>query len=161
MKQEQIKPERWRQVEALYLAALEREAIPRAAFLAEACVEDEALRREVESLLRFHEQAGNFIEAPALEVAAQLQAESQNYSLIGRRIGPYQFLSLLGAGGMGEVYRALDSRLDRDVAIKVLPPNIWPKTRRPGALRARGQGRGGALAPQHFAIYRFRRQSRA
>src|SRR5438046_2789732 len=119
-----MKPERWQQVETLYLAALERDVSQRATFLAEACVEDEALRREVESLICFHEQAGDFIEAPALEVAARLQAKSQDYSLIGRQIGPYQILSLLGVGGMGEVWRALDTRLDREVAIEVAPPHL-------------------------------------
>ena len=72
MKSPQMKPERWQQVETLYLGALEQKASQRVAFLAEASAEDEALRREVESLLRFHEQAGNFIESPALELAAKL-----------------------------------------------------------------------------------------
>ncbi|HKQ79948.1 MAG TPA: protein kinase [Blastocatellia bacterium] len=155
MKQEQIKPERWRQVEALYLTALEREASQRAAFLAEVCADDEALRREVESLLRFHDQAGNFIEATALEVAAQLQAESQNYSLIGRRIGPYQFLSLLGVGGMGEVYRALDSRLDREVAIKVLPPNLAQDTEALARFKREAKAVAALSHPNILAIHDF------
>src|SRR6185295_16660735 len=77
MKPTPMEPERWQQVETLYLAALERTADERAAFLAAACAGDEALRCEVESLLRFHAQADNFIEAPALEVAAQLLAAEQ------------------------------------------------------------------------------------
>jgi eukaryotic-like serine/threonine-protein kinase len=113
-----MKAERWQQIEELYHAALEREQEERAIFLAEACGGDDALRHEVESLLRFDERAERFIEAPALEVAAQLRAEEQSQSLIGRQLGPYLILSLLGAGGMGEVYRA----------------RVWPKTRR----RSRG-----------------------
>jgi len=77
-----MKPERWQQIERLYHAALEREAGERSAFLAAACGGDEALRREVESLLRFHERADQFIEAPALEVAAQALAESEGPTLV-------------------------------------------------------------------------------
>ena len=155
MKPGQMKPERWRQVETLYLAALEREASQRAAFLAEACVEDEALRREVESLVRFHEQADNFIEAPALEVAAQLQAESQNYSLIGRQIGPYQILSLLGAGGAGEVYRAQDTRLDRQVAIKVLPTHLAQDTEALARFKREAKAVAALSHPNILAIHDF------
>ncbi len=114
-------PEQWQQVERLYHSALEREENQRAAFLQEACAGDEALRREVESLLANADQAKSFLESPALEVAAKGLAGEQAPSLVGRQLGSHQILSLLGAGGMGEVYRARDSKLRRDVAIKVLP----------------------------------------
>ena len=95
--------DRWQQVERLYHAVLEREGNQRAAFLREACAGDNALRQEVESLLA---QEAGFLESPALEVAAQQLATDRGQDLIGRRIGCYQIVSLLGAGGMGEVYRA-------------------------------------------------------
>src|SRR5262245_21301616 len=73
-------PERWQFIERLYHTALERDTDERAAFLADACAGDEALRCEVESLLRCDARAENFIEAPALEVAARLRAEDQTQS---------------------------------------------------------------------------------
>ena len=113
--------ELWGRIERLYHAALEREQSERAAFLAEACEGDEELRREVESLLRFDLRAEHFIESPALEVAARAQAGAQEETLIGRMIGHYRILSLLGEGGMSEVYLALDTSLERRVALKLLP----------------------------------------
>src|SRR5215510_7773121 len=113
-------PERWQCIERLYHTALERDTDERAAFLADACAGDEALRGEVESLLRCDRRAENFIEAPALEVAAKLCAEDRVQSMLGGKIGPYQILSPLGAGGMGEVHLALDARLGRKVAVKLL-----------------------------------------
>src|SRR2546425_120949 len=113
--------ERWKEIERLYQAALEREPDDRAIFLEEACAGDEALRREVESLLAYKTRAENFIESPALEAAAEMLADEQAVSAVGQRIGPYQVLSLIGAGGMGEVYLARDSRLGRKVALKLLP----------------------------------------
>ena len=116
-----MEAERRKKIEDLCYAALELDESQRAAFLEQACGEDEALRREVESLLAREEQAGSFLESPALEVAAEAMAENQKESLIGRQVGPYRILSLLGEGGMGRVYLAQDTGpLDRKVALKLL-----------------------------------------
>jgi serine/threonine protein kinase len=116
-----MKSERWRQIDRVLEAALERNASQRAVFLEEACAGDDALRREVEALLQAHEQAGSFIESPAFQVSGKATAGDSTLSLVGRSLGAYQILSLLGLGGMGEVYLARDSRLERPVALKVLP----------------------------------------
>ena len=115
--------DRWHQIEELYHAALRLDANQRASFLESACNGDADLRREVESLLVSDQQAESFLESPVLEVAAQAMAAQDPPSLVGRLLGPYQILSVLGAGGMGEVYKAKDTRLNRTVAIKVLPPD--------------------------------------
>src|SRR5215510_2157090 len=104
-----MESERWRQIESLYYAALERDASQRAAFLIEACPGDDELRREVESLLAAHEQSEGFLAAPALEVAAREIAEDLGQTMSGRMISHYQVLSLLGVGGMGEVYLVEDT----------------------------------------------------
>ncbi|HEX2522618.1 MAG TPA: serine/threonine-protein kinase, partial [Terriglobia bacterium] len=117
-------PERWKQIDELLDSALQREASQRAAFLEKACAGDEELRREVESLLAHKEQAEDFIEEPAFEVAAKELVENEPQSLVGRQIGAYKILSLLGVGGMGEVYLAQDPRLDRTIALKILPTEL-------------------------------------
>ena len=107
--------DRWTIVDRLLDAALEREPHERAAFLDDACADDEALRREVDSLLAHDSRAAGFLSRPA----AALMGDGT--SVMGRQLGPYAIHARLGAGGMGEVYRARDTKLGRDVAIKILP----------------------------------------
>jgi serine/threonine protein kinase len=103
--------DRWSRLKRLFVAALDRPREERSAFILQACPDDLGLRREVESLLSSHDEAGGFLEGPA---AGPTPLRS------GTRLGPYEILGRVGEGGMGEVYEARDTRLNRLVAIKVL-----------------------------------------
>ena len=116
-----LSPERWVTVERLYHAALAQPAETRAAFVADACAGDEELRREVESLLANDASADAGLTRGAVVAAAGLVSDVGGSVLMGRQLGAYQILAPLGAGGMGEVYRARDTRLGREVAVKILP----------------------------------------
>ena len=111
--------EAWEQVDRLYHAALERPAAERAGFLDEACP-DHDLRREVESLLNFEPADGSVFDSPAWEKRLAP----------GERLGPYEIVGRAGAGGMGEVWKARDTRLGRDVAIKVCAEQFSDRFRR-------------------------------
>ena len=145
--------DRWQRVEDLCHAALAERAEERSAFLADACQGDEELRREVESLLAQESGAETFMSVPAAVLAGSAALEHPRSLLIGARFGSYTIRSLLGVGGMGEVYRAHDETLGREVAIKVLSPSFTAATER----RARFEREARTLAtlnhPHIGAIY--------
>jgi serine/threonine protein kinase/tetratricopeptide (TPR) repeat protein len=128
--------ERWQEIESLYYSACERKPEERRSFL-ESATDDEELRREVESLLANEDSAADFLETHSPEAA---ETELQRSIPAGTEIGPYRIVEFLRAGGMGEVYKAHDTRLDRRVAIKFLPR---------------------AFASDASALDRFRREARA
>jgi eukaryotic-like serine/threonine-protein kinase len=151
-----MKPELWEQIAQLHGAALEIEKGSRAAFLTKACAGDEALRREVESLLALEGNAENFMESPALEaVAAQLAKEQFQIGVLkpGTKLESYEVLGPLGAGGMGEVYRARDSKLNRDVALKILPAIFTDDAERMARFRREAQALASFNHPNIGSIY--------
>ncbi len=119
-----MEPEPRNRISDLYHAALARSPEERGAFLNEACAGDDALRREVESLLACEPQSSGFLERPAGLVAGVVSRAADRMTMIDRQLGPYTIIAPLGAGGMGEVYRARDSKLGRDVALKILPSHF-------------------------------------
>jgi len=114
--------ERWQLISAVYHEALARRLDSRGLYLREACAGDDELRREVEALLAADGQSA-IVDAPAVAAVARGVA-SESPSFVGRSLGVYKIVKLLGVGGMGEVYQARDTRLDRLVAIKILPPAL-------------------------------------
>jgi serine/threonine protein kinase len=125
-------PQRWADVERIFQAALDRAPSARSGFLDRACAGDSELRREVLCLLEGHDSNDRFLETPALERTARTLSAEGAPLVPGQRMGSYELIAPLGAGGMGEVWQARDPALDRYVAIKVVSPQY---SRDPERLR--------------------------
>ncbi len=144
-----MRRDRWERVKAIVATAIDQPPSRRAAFLDEACAGDLSLRAEVQSLLDGH-QADDFLEVPAAVLDARAHDEAAaGDALLGRRLGPYEITDRLGQGGMGIVYLARDTRLNRLVAVKALKPAFVSDPRRRARL-AREARAAGALS--HAAI---------
>jgi serine/threonine protein kinase/Tol biopolymer transport system component/tetratricopeptide (TPR) repeat protein len=144
-------PERWQHIKALLQGALERKPVERSSFLNEACSNDPSLRGEVESLIASYERAGGFIESPAFEVMAESLANDA--MAIGSSLGPYKIIERLGAGGMGEVYLAEDTRLGRKVAVKVLPAHFTRNNERVRRFQQEARAASALNHPNIITIY--------
>ena len=147
-------PERWERIKRLYDAARSRVESERAPFLADACAGDTILQREVQALLDQPVSTRGFMDFVGGSLAAHL-ADVAPTDLTGQQLGGYRVMSLLGRGGMGEVYRAHDSRLRRDVAIKVLPPKFTADADRLARFESEARMLAALNHPHIGAIYGF------
>jgi eukaryotic-like serine/threonine-protein kinase len=145
-----MKRDRWQEISGLYHAALELPADERAAFLK--TYADEDLQREVLALLADESWLGDFLEDPAMDVASRLKTKEKS-SLFGAQLGSYHVVSELGRGGMGEVYRAKDQKLGRDVAIKVLHEEFAKDADRVSRFRREAKLLASLNHPNIAAIY--------
>src|SRR5215471_12847949 len=118
-----MNPERLEQIDHLFQSALDLAPEQRGAYLKNACVGDMDLRREVESLLKAHDEAGNFIADSASDIPFTLLGQQPMPAGPGQQVGQYRIELRLGSGGMGEVYLATD-KLGRKIALKLLPHQV-------------------------------------
>src|SRR5881628_2417234 len=148
-----MKAERWKQINDLFQSATECPPEKRAAFLDQACHGDEGLCREVESLLASYERAENFIESPAFEVAPELLTDDKTGALVGESIGHYRIESLIGVGGMGEVYLERDERLGRKVALKLLPEHMTANEAQLSRFKTEARAASALNHPNILTVY--------
>jgi hypothetical protein len=152
-----MSPNRWEQITDIYTAALELKSSERIDFLNEICAGDEELRLEVESLLEANSEAGDFISAPVIKDIAPLLTIKDDPSLIGQKLAHYRIISSLGAGGMGKVYLAEDTKLGRKVALKMLPPEYCDDA---NLVQNRSPRRRQSESSEHFHALFGRRSKR-
>jgi Tol biopolymer transport system component/serine/threonine protein kinase len=143
-------PERWLEVKQIFNSAIRLEPSERRAFLSQACGEDASLRKEVEALIESSEKAGSFIDTPAF---AQSSLFNRSELRAGDTLGSYQITSAIGRGGMGEVYLANDNRLNRRVALKVLPAAVMKEPERMRRFEQEARAASALNHPNIITIY--------
>jgi serine/threonine protein kinase len=146
---------RWQQVESLFLAAVELAPHQRAAFLDEHCDGDPELRAEIESLVQSADMAPEFLDRPILDSVKKVAEETPSTLAPHTRVAEYEIMGLLGAGGMGQVYLARDSRLKRQVAVKILSPQLTQNSQALRRFEHEAQSASALNHPSILTIFEF------
>ena len=147
--------ERWQHITAIFNAALEREPADRDRFLDQACEGDASLRAEVDSLLAAHVLAGGFLEQPAAVASGLVPPAAEDDPKPGDTLGAYKIERELGRGGMGVVYLAEDTRLGRQVALKMLTPALGADAMRRARLRREARAAAALSHPVIATVFSF------
>jgi eukaryotic-like serine/threonine-protein kinase len=147
-----VNPERWRRLKELFEAAVDKDDAGRAAFLEEACGKEPSLRKEVEALLNSRDD-DDFLEKPAYEIAPELFEGEVGSEFIGRKLGTYEITETIGYGGMGVVYLARDTKLERPVAIKMLAPKYTRDEQQRERLRREARAAARLSHPGIATVY--------
>ena len=148
-----MKPERFKKIEEIYQQVLEIAADKHASFLQKVCAGDVQLQKEIESLLAYEKSSDNFIDSTPEALIAELVYENDSENLTGKTIGQYKILSLLGKGGMGAVYLALDEKLLRKAALKILSPKMVADENRVGRFIHEARAASALNHPNILTIY--------
>src|ERR1043166_1515326 len=147
-------PERLRQIEELYHSALEISPAERESFIEKSCGEDKDLLRELETLLAIKSSSNNFFEKPPLSLAAEMFAQREKQTnLEGKEITHYKIIRLLGAGGMGQVYLAEDTKLHRRIALKILTAQFETDVERINRFKKEARAVSALNHPNIITIY--------
>ncbi len=146
-------PEQYKRIGELYHAAMERSPGERSSYLREACAGDEELERKVQALLAAHDQAGEFLAAPDKALLDGLRDDLKPIATFGQKFGQYEVVSLIGSGGMGEVYLAHDTRLDRPIALKLLPSKFMQDADRVHRFKQEARAASATNHPNIITIF--------